>query len=69
MTTNKTNTRKRSLLMALFLVCCAFCMAGEPYSLSTVWAKGSRKQLCFFWISDSGRNGFYQQKKVGEKMG
>lgn len=43
--------------------------AAEPYSLTTVWPKESHGQLSFFWISDSGRNGFYQQKKVGEKMG
>lgn len=61
--------RKSFLATTLFLLCCTLCMAGEPYSLSTVWPKGSKKQLCFFWISDSGRNGFYQQKKVGEKMG
>ena len=43
----------------------AFC--GEPYALTTVWPKG--EQLSFFVVSDLGRNGFYQQEKVGEKMG
>lgn len=61
----------RMLLLAFFLAFAphVHTLAAEPNALSTVWAKGSRKQLSFFWISDLGRNGFYQQRKVGERMG
>lgn len=61
----------RMLLSAFFLIVVSLgsALAAEKNALSTVWAKGSRTQLSFFWISDLGRNGFYQQRKVGDIMG
>lgn len=61
------NFLKIFVLLVVMTGSLASAMAGEPHSSTTVWPKG--KYLSFFWISDLGRNGFYQQRKVAEKMG
>ena len=64
---------KKKIFIVLFAVLLGYgfnaslVFSAEPYALTTVWPKGD--YLSFFFVSDLGRNGFYQQKKVGDLMG